>query len=82
MGEYILAYEGWSGICVCEAIDDSKGAPEDEEALYDFAEEQSAAVVREWVERYADEYTLVDYGHERTGLYGVTWALFRQRRER
>lgn len=46
-----------------------------EENSYYLAEVKSNEVVDEWAEMYKDHH-LIDSGHEPTGLYGVTWALF------
>ena len=76
-GEYLLAYEGWSGLCVSKAFDPAKSDEENEDAYYKFAEEQSSTVIEEWIEEHKDHH-LIDCGHEPMGLYGVTWALFKK----
>ncbi|RLI41751.1 hypothetical protein DRO59_06130 [Candidatus Bathyarchaeota archaeon] len=77
-GDYILCYEGWSGICVSKVFDPLKSDEENEDAFYEFAEEQSGRVIEEWVVKNKD-YQLIQCGHERgLGLYGVTWALFKR----
>lgn len=77
-GEYLLAYEGWGGFCVSEVLDPTKSDEENENTYYKFAEEQSSEVIDEWIEIYKEHYFLIDCGHEPTGLYGVTWALFKK----
>ena len=77
-GKYLLPYEGWSGLCVSKVFDSAKSEEENEDAYYKFAEEQSNEVIEEWIEEYKDHYCLIDCGHEHTGLYGVTWALFKK----
>mgnify|MGYP000297658828 CR=1 FL=1 len=77
-GKYLLVYEGWSGLCVSEVFDSIKSDEENEDACYKFAEEQSGEVIEEWIKKYQDHYSLIDCGHESTGPYGVTWALFKE----
>ena len=77
-GKYLLVYEGWSGLCVSEVFDSTKSDEENEDACYKFAEEQSGEVIEEWIKKYQDHYSLIDCGHESTGPYGVTWALFKE----
>jgi hypothetical protein len=76
-GEYLLVYEGWGSICVSEAFDQMKSCEEIEDSSYHLAEVKSNEVINEWVEIYKD-HLLIDSGHEPTGLYGVTWALFKK----
>lgn len=75
-GKYLLVYEGWSGLCVSKVFDSTKSDEENEEACYKFAEEQSDEVIEEWIKKYEDRCSLINCGHESTGLYGITWALF------
>jgi len=75
-GKYLLAYEGWGGLCVSKVFDLTKCDKENEDVYYKFAEEESSKIIVEWLEKYKDHYCLIDCGHESTGLYGVTWALF------
>ena len=77
-GEYLLAYEGWGGFCVSKVYDSTKSDEENEDAYYKFAEAQSSEVIDEWVGIYRNRYSLIDCGHKPTGLYGVTWALFKK----
>lgn len=77
-GEYLLAYEGWSGFCVSKVFDSNRSKEENEEAYYEFAENGSSEVIEEWLEIYGGHYYLIACGHEPIGLYGVTWALFKK----
>lgn len=77
-GEYMLAYEGWSGICVSSVFNPEKSEEENENGYYKYAEEQSDDIIKEWIEEYKETRHLIDYGYEPTGLYGVTWALFKR----
>jgi len=77
-GKYLLAYEGWSWLCVSKVFDPTKSDEDNEDAYYEFAKVQSSEVIDEWVGSYRDSYFLIDSGHESTGLYGVTWALFKK----
>lgn len=77
-GEYLLAYEGWDGLCVSKVFDPTKSDEENEDFYYRFAEEESSGIIKEWIEKYRDHYYLIDCGYEPTGLYGVTWALFKK----
>jgi len=76
-GEYMLTYEGWSGICVSSVFDPTKSDEENEDRYYEYAEEQSDDIIKEWLEECKETHDLIDYGYEPTGLYGVTWALFK-----
>ena len=78
-GEYLLAYEGWGGFCVSGVFDPKKSDEENEESYYKFAEGESGEVIEEWIERYKNQYCLIDCGYEPMGLYGVTWALFKKK---
>ena len=69
-GDYLLAFEGWSDVCFMEADIEP-------DEYCDYAEKQSDNIIEEWVEKYK-EYQLVDAGYAPTGVYGVTWALFKQ----
>ncbi len=77
-GEFLLAYEGWGGFCVSGVFDPKKNEEENEEAYYQYAEEQSGEVIEEWIEAYKRTHRLIDSGYQPTGLYGVTWALFKK----
>ncbi len=77
-GKYLLVYEGWGGLCVSKVFDPKKSEEENEEAYHKFAEEQSNELIERWIEEYEKHYRLIDCGHEPTGLYGVTWALFKR----
>jgi hypothetical protein len=81
-GDYLLAFEGWSGICISEVWDEELPTEENEERAYAYAEEESEKILEEWKEMYEPEgYVFIDGGYERDlGLYGVTWALFWKRR--
>jgi len=76
--EHLLAYEGWSGLCVSKVFDPTKSDEENEDTYYKFAEEQSNEVIEEWIEKHKDHHYLIDFGYESSGLYGVTWALFKK----
>jgi hypothetical protein len=76
---YLLAYEGWNGFCVSSVFDSKKSDEENEVSYYKFAEEKSSEVIEEWITRYKNQYYLIDGGYEPTGLYGVTWALFKKK---
>ncbi|MEO0108501.1 MAG: hypothetical protein ABIK62_04935 [candidate division WOR-3 bacterium] len=78
-GRWLLRYEGWSGSCIESVWDPGRSDEENEAAAYAYAAEQSTAVIQDWQDELAG-YELVACGHELTGLYGVTWALFRGRR--
>jgi hypothetical protein len=77
-GGYLLAYEGWGGFCVSKVFDPRKSEEENEERYYQYAEEQSDEVIEEWIEAHKQTHQLIDSGYEPTGLYGVTWALFKK----
>ena len=77
-GKYLLAYEGWSGLCVSSVFDSKKSDEENNEFCYKFAEEESNEVIAEWFKKYKNLYYVIDCGYEPTGLYGVTWALFKK----
>jgi hypothetical protein len=76
-GPYMLCYEGWGGFCVGDVWDNSRTTDENEEACYAYAEEMAGTVIAEWEDEYSQTHELVEAGHKPTGLYGVTWALFR-----
>ena len=76
--EYMLVYEGWSGICVSSVFDSTKSEEENEDRYYDYAEDQSDDIIKEWVEEYKKTHLLIDCGYEPMGLYGVTWVLFKR----
>jgi hypothetical protein len=80
IGSYLLAYEGWSILCVEPAYNENKTGEENEEAYFDYAEDQAETVLREWKGVYRKRYSLVTRGHERMNVYGVTWALFKLKR--
>lgn len=77
-GEYILVYEGWSGVCVSRVFDPKKSERENEDRYYKYADEQSDDIIKEWLEGYKETHHLIDCGYEPIGLYGVTWALFKR----
>lgn len=77
-GKCLLTYEGWGGICVSDVFDPNKSEEENEDESYKYAEEQSSDVIEEWIEKYKGTHCLIDLGYEPTGLYGVTWALFKK----
>jgi hypothetical protein len=77
-GPWLLAYEGWGGFCVESVWDEKRSDEENEDAAYAYAEEQSPTVIREWVDKLS-KCELVESGYMPTGLYGVTWALFRRK---
>lgn len=81
-GKYLFVYEGWSSLCVSKVFDSTRSDEENEDAYYKFAEEQSGEVIEEWIKKYKDYYSPIDYGHESTGLYGITWALFKEYNEK
>ena len=65
-GKYLLVYEGWSSVCV---------EGENDEERYRFAERESDRVIEHWLRHYRG---LVQCGYDRgAGLYGVTWAVFK-----
>ena len=78
----LLHYEGWSGFCLDDVLESLPPDVDVEEELFDAANDRSQGVIDEWVEENAPEFALVRSGHERTGLYGVTWALFKKNRRR
>jgi len=78
-GPWLLCYEGWGGFCVDPVWDPARSDDENEEAAYEYARANSSAVIDEWVEERAAGFDLAESGHEPTGLYGVTWALFREK---
>jgi hypothetical protein len=80
--DYLLVFEGWSGICISEVWDRKLSTEENEERAYAYAEKESDKILEEWKEMYEPMgYVFIDGGYERNlGLYGVTWALFRKRR--
>jgi hypothetical protein len=69
-GDYLLAFEGWSDICFIDA-----NIEPDE--YYNYAEKESDNIIQEWIIMHKD-YDLVDSGYSPTGIYGVTWALFKK----
>jgi len=81
-GKYLLKYEGWGGFCVSEVYNPKKSDEENEDRYYEYAEEQSDVVLEEWIEEYKKTHSLIDGGYQSTGLYGVTWALFKNGREK
>jgi hypothetical protein len=81
-GDYLLLYEGWSPFCLDDVLESLPPDADVEEELFDAANDRSQGVIDEWVEENAPDYALVESGHERTGLYGVTWALFSRTRRR
>jgi len=81
-GDYLLHYEGWSAFCLDDVLESLPPDADVEEELSDAANDRSQGVIDEWVEDNAPDYALVESGHERTGLYGVTWALFKKTRRR
>ena len=81
-GKYLLAYEGWGGLCVSKVFESTKSDEENEDAYYRFAEKQSNKIINGWVERYKNRYCLIDCGHESIGLYGVTWALLKEQKRK
>lgn len=81
-GKYLLAYEGWGGSCVSKVFDPIKSDEKNEDSYYKFAEVHSSEVIEQWVKKYKDSYSIIDCGHESTGLYGVTWALFKEYNDR
>jgi len=78
-GPWLLCYEGWSDLCVALVWDPARSDEENEEAAYDHACENSSAVIDEWIEEHEVQFDLAESRHEPTGLYGVTWALFRRK---
>jgi hypothetical protein len=81
-GDYLLHYEGWSAFCLDDVVESLPPDADVEEELFDAANDRSQGVIDEWVEDNAPDYALVESGHERTGLYGVTWALFKRTHRR
>lgn len=77
-GDHLLHYEGWSTFCLDDVLQALPADADVEEELFDAAYDRSQDVIDEWGEDNAPDYVLVESGHERTGLYGVTWALFRK----
>jgi len=77
-GRYMLVYEGWSGVCVSHLFDPKKSEKENEGRYYKYAEAQSDNIIKEWFEEHKETHHLIGYGYEPTGLYGVTWALFKK----
>lgn len=95
---YLLKYEGWGGFCVEEVwanvenkqkesgIDnDSESAKaERESACYKHAADQTTSIIEnEWIpEMKKRGYVFIDGGYDEGGLYGRTWALFKELRRR
>jgi len=89
-GSYWMRYEGWAAICVEAAATKAEKAlkkkgidPESEdgqvyieEQCKEYAAEQSDKVIKSWNEETPDD--LVMSGHEDSGIYGVTWAIFKR----
>ena len=44
-GKYLLAYEGWGGLCVSKVFESTKSDEENEDAYYRFAEKQSNKII-------------------------------------
>jgi len=66
---FLLKYEGWSPTCF------PKNLPESEYESY--AEDKTEEILKEWKRDLAKRgYYFLDGGYLRSGLYGVTWALF------
>lgn len=81
-GSWLLAYEGWGGFGVGHVWENSRSRDENEDACLACAAEMAGDVIAELAKRYRRTHELVESGHEPSGLYGVTWALFRLRRRR
>lgn len=81
-GKYLLVYEGWGSSCVSVMFDPTRSDEENEKMAYKFAEKEGYEVIGEWIEKYRARYCLIDCGHDPTGLYGVTWALFKKHNDK
>jgi len=93
---YILKYEGWGGACVEDAwltveaeqkkrgidTESAEAEGEREAACCAYAEEQSYTIAdHEWKPALRRRgYRFIDGGQEPGGLYGRTWALFKNAR--
>jgi len=79
---YLLKYEGWSNLCFeygWNNIDENVDG-EIDDYFYKHAEEQSHLIIEEdWKPRLAKRfYNFIDGGYYKSGLYGITWALFKK----
>jgi hypothetical protein len=79
-GRYLLTYEGWSGFCVEPTFNPERSDGDNEDAYFEYAEDESGKVIGEWLKELRGKYKFIIAGHERMNLYGVTWALFRLKR--
>lgn len=77
-GEYLLAYEGWGEFCFCNMHNLKKSQVDNENIFFKYAQEKSYLIINEWAEARKNTHSLIDSGYEPTGLYGVTWALFKK----